>query len=38
MAKNVVVKAEKVYGRKKKYSSIKLILSISPEFCSDIVF
>ena len=29
MAKNVVVKAEKVYGRKKKYSSIKLILSIS---------
>jgi hypothetical protein len=30
MAKNVVVKAEKVYGRKKKYSSIKLILSILP--------
>lgn len=29
MAKNVVVKAEKVYGRKKKYSSIKLILSIA---------
>ena len=28
MAKDVVVTAEKVYGRKKKYSSIKLILSI----------
>lgn len=29
MAKDVVVKAKKVYGRKKKYSNIKLILSIT---------
>ena len=28
MAKEVVVKAKKVYGRKKKFSNIKIILSI----------
>lgn len=29
MAKEVVVKAEKIYGRKKKYSKVKIMLTIS---------